>query len=74
MANVDVAIRIRGAVVQHEFWLAGLGLANRLVQIFLAPLFNPVRFPCWQVAAHGEGRIGQVQCVLVIHIGLTACI
>jgi hypothetical protein len=74
MANVNVTIGIGWAVVQHKFWLACLGLANRLVQVFLAPLFNPVRFPLRQVAAHWEGRVWQVQCVLVIHVGLTACI
>ena len=74
MANVNVAIGIGWAVVQHKLRLASLGLANGFVQVFLAPLFNPVRFPRGQVAAHGEGCVGQVQCVLVIHLGLTACI
>ena len=66
MADVDVAVGIRRAIVQHEARAAGADLADALIELFLLPLGDPLRFALGQVAAHREGGVGQVQGVFVI--------
>ena len=61
VANVDVAIGIGRAVVQHKFGRTRTGSTQLLVNAFFFPFCDPFGFALGQVAAHGEGGVGQVQ-------------
>ena len=54
VAQVDVAIRVRRAVVQDEFRTAGGSLAHALVDFLVLPLLYPLRLALGHVAAHRE--------------------
>jgi hypothetical protein len=65
-ADMDVAVRIRRAVVQHEA-RAPLGdLAQALVDAFFLPFLHPERLSLGEVAAHREWRLGKIQRVFVV--------
>ena len=61
MTNVDIAIRIRRAVVQDEFRTPCRGLADALVALLRLPLRQHQRFALGQIAAHRECCIGEIQ-------------
>ena len=61
VADVQFAVGIRRAVVQHKQRLAVARHTQLFVQTLLGPAFGPGRFALGQVAAHGEGRVRQVQ-------------
>ena len=61
VTNVDVAIGIGRAVVQHKFGRTRAGRTQLLINAFFFPLLHPFRFAFGQIATHREGRIGQVQ-------------
>jgi hypothetical protein len=66
VADVDVAIRVRRAVVEHE---AGPPLRHRAetaVEAGVLPGLHPRGLALREVAAHRERRVEQVQRVLVI--------
>src|SRR5471032_2556008 len=63
---MDVAVGVRRPVVQDELRPALGGGADFLVHPFILPLLDPLRLAFGEVAAHGEGRVGKVQRVLVI--------
>lgn len=54
MAHVNVAIRIRGAVVEQEGLAAGAGLAQLAVEPDLRPAFEDRRFLLGKAGLHGE--------------------
>ena len=54
MADMDIAVGIRRAVVQDEFRGAGTRFADALVELFILPAFQPRRLTLGKVAAHGE--------------------
>ena len=54
MADVQFAIGIRRAVVQHKQRLAVACHAQLFVQTLLGPAFGPGRLALGQVAAHGK--------------------
>jgi hypothetical protein len=60
VAQVDVAVGIRRAVVQHEHRAALGGLAHALVDFLVLPLLDPARLALGQVAAHRERGVGHV--------------
>ena len=64
--DVDVAVRVRRPVVQHEARPAGGRRANRLVHLPLLPVAHPAGLAPGQVPAHRERRVGQVQRRLVV--------
>jgi hypothetical protein len=66
MAHVDLAVRIRRAVVQHEEGLSATGIAQARVAAFLFPLGDPAGLSLGQVAPHRERCVGQVQRVAVV--------
>ena len=76
VANVQLAVGIGRAVVQHKQRCAVAGDAQFFVQAFLLPALDPGRLALGQVAPHGEGRVGQVQGGAVIgsggHLGTLA--
>ena len=61
VADVQLAVGIRWAVMQHEQRRAVARHAQSLVQATFVPLLHPPRLALGQIAAHGEGRVGQVQ-------------
>ena len=61
VADVQLAVRVRRAVVQDEARPAVAHFAQALVDAFVAPLLDPRRLALGQVAAHRERRVGQVQ-------------
>ncbi len=66
VADVDVAVRIRRAVMQHKTRTPLARRTNALVELALLPVFEHQRFTLCHVAAHRERRVGQIQCVFVI--------
>ena len=61
VADVQFAIRIRRAVVQHKEWLAVARHAQLFVKALVCPAFGPCRFTLGQVATHGKRCVRQVQ-------------
>ena len=66
MAHVNLAIGVGRAVVQHKLGVVAAGGAQFLVNALLFPLFDPLRLPLGQVAAHRERGVGQVQGAAVV--------
>jgi hypothetical protein len=67
MADMDLAVGIGGAVVQHEAGPAGTGRAQLPVEPDPLPMRHEGRLPFGQIGLHGEIGTGQVEGVLVIH-------
>ena len=66
MADVNVAVGVRGAVVKNELRPPFGRLADALVQFLFLPLMHPARLAPGKIPAHREKRIGKVQCVLIV--------
>ena len=66
MADVNITIGIRRAVVQHEARTAATRFTDALVETTLLPLGKHFRFAFRQIAAHREWRIREVQGAFVI--------
>ena len=66
MANVQLPVGIRRAIVQDEFGCAVARIAQFFIDAFFVPFLHPARLALGQVAAHGEGRIGQVQGAAIV--------
>ena len=66
MANVQLAVGIGRAIVQHKQGRALTRSTQFFVQTALVPVFHPAGFALGQVAAHGKGRVRQVQRVAVV--------
>ena len=60
VAQMDVTVCIRRAIVQDEFRTTGSGFAHTFVDFFILPLFYPVRFAFGQITAHRESRFGHI--------------
>ena len=69
VAHVNLAIGIRRAIVQDELRFAQAGIPQFFVDTFVFPFFHPAGFAFGQIAAHGEGRVGQVQGAAVVSFG-----
>ncbi|MNS92828.1 hypothetical protein D3C72_1269740 [compost metagenome] len=61
MADVDVAVGIGRAVMQHEFLAAGGGGAQALVEAHLLPALHRFRFLLRQASAHRKIRLRQIE-------------
>ena len=57
VANVDLAVGIRRAVVQYKFGCVHAGVTQFFVNAFVLPRFHPERLALGQVTTHGEGGI-----------------
>ena len=66
MADVNIAVGVGRAVVQDEQRASLRRFADLLVEFFLLPGRNPLRLALGEIAAHGEGRVGEVKCVFVV--------
>jgi hypothetical protein len=69
VADVNVAVGVGRAVVQHEAGASLRGLADPLVELALLPGGDPLRFAPGQVAAHRKRRVGEVEGFLVVGHG-----
>ncbi|OPZ02461.1 MAG: hypothetical protein BWZ09_02552 [Alphaproteobacteria bacterium ADurb.BinA305] len=69
VADVQAAVGVGRAVVEHELGPAGAGLADALVELLLLPVGDPVRLAPGQVATHREGGVGQVERLAVVGHG-----
>ena len=65
-AQMDVAVGVRGAVVQNIERLALVVFDHLVVQLFILPVLHPARFALRQRAAHVELGGWQVQGFVVI--------
>jgi hypothetical protein len=61
VSDVDVAVGIRRAVMQHELGSAARSLAQALVETEALPAREDLRLLLWQASPHGKGRLGQEQ-------------
>ncbi len=68
MADVNIAIGIGRAVMQHELGRTLTGFANALVEFFVLPLFQPLWFTFGQIATHGESSFREIQFVFGVFI------
>ena len=68
-AHVDVAVRERRSVMQHEKRLALAVFLHEVVEVNRLPVFQHFRLPLRQTRAHGEIGYGEVEraCVILCH-------
>ena len=66
MADVNVAVGIGRAVVQHEARTPPGGLADLPVKPLFLPGGNPARLAPGQIAAHRERRVGHVEGLAIV--------
>ena len=65
-ADVDVAVREGGAVVEDEFGVSRVLFLNAPVEVGLFPVFDARGFAFDEVAAHGELCVGKVEGVFEV--------
>ncbi len=68
VADMDIAIGIRRAVMQGEIRFAGHRFAQLAVKIEFSPALHDFRFALWQVAAHREIGYRKIEGFFVIHV------
>src|SRR5690606_21249574 len=66
VTDMDIAVRIRRAIVQDKLVAAGKLLANTLVQLALLPGLDARRLLLGKARLHRETGFGKIQCCLVI--------
>ena len=66
MTDMDLAVGIRRAIVQHKLFCTAARDAQLFVNAFVFPFLGPARLALGQVAAHRKRRVGQVQGAAVI--------
>ncbi len=59
VADMEMAVGVRRAVMQHEFLASLRGLAQPAVQIHRRPAREDRRLALWQIAAHRKLGLGQ---------------
>ena len=59
-AKMNVRVRVWWAIVQDEFWGAGAGRLNLLVQLHIGPFFQARGFGLWQIRFLRELRFRQI--------------
>lgn len=67
MADVDLAVCIRRAVVEHKFRRAVTLRQTLVIEVHILPEFDKFRFLFRQIAAHRKIRLRQMQSLAVIH-------
>ena len=75
VADVDVVVRVRRAVVQHEARPARRRRPDGLVDLLLLPLLDPGRLALREIAAHRKPRVRQIERGLVVELSIRlACV
>ena len=69
VTDVQVAVGVGRAVVEHELGSPRAVLADALVELVLLPARDPLRLTLGQVAAHRERGVGQVERLAVVGHG-----
>ena len=73
VAHVDIAVGIRGAVVQDPQRPVGGLVLDPVVEIRFFPCFEHARFAVGQVGLHRERGLRQVYRVFIIHYSFLPC-
>ena len=63
---MNIAVRVRRAIVQHKARPPLTRRTDTLIELAFLPLLQHQWLALGQIAAHGEGRVGQIQGVFVI--------
>ena len=66
MPDVQLTIRVGGAIMQDEGRLSLARFTHLLVKAHLLPLLESLRLPLGEIRFHRKTRLGQVQGVLII--------
>ena len=61
MPHVDVAVGVRGAVMQDPPLAAGARLAELRIEPLRIPLAKQLRLPHRQIGLHGKAGLGEIQ-------------
>ena len=67
VAHVDVAVGVRGAVVEDPHATTRSKLPEFLIDLPLLPRAKNLRLSFREARLHGKGRLGQVEGRLVVH-------
>ena len=67
VANVNVTVCVRWAVVQQEGRSTFARLADGLIYAFFLPLCHPEGFATRQIATHRKWGVRQVECLFIVH-------
>ena len=67
MADMDVAVGVGRAVVQHEGRLAGTRGGHFPVKIHFLPVLEHFLLPLREIGAHGKIGDGKIQSIFIIH-------
>ena len=67
VADMNIAVGERRAVVQDEFRFAFARGLDGLIKINRLPFLETLRFAGHQIGFHGKVRLRQIQCILVVH-------
>src|SRR5690606_29444729 len=68
MADMDIAVRIGRAVMQHEQWTSLRLFAQALIKAHLGPTRDKFRLPLWKARAHRKIRLRQVQGLGIVQL------
>lgn len=66
MADVDIAVRIRRAVMQEVMLVRTVFFLKLAVNVFLLPEPEHLRLALAEIRLHGKVRPGEVKCFSVI--------
>ena len=66
VADVDRAVGVRRAVVQHEFLVTLVLLQNLLVDLVVLPVLESLRLGLGKTGTHGKTGLGQIHRLLVL--------
>ncbi len=66
VTDVNIAVRIGGAIMQNERRLARFGAANSAVEILIVPTFQHVGFALGQIATHRKLGFRKIQGVFIV--------
>ena len=73
VTDMDIAVGIGRAVMQHKFRTTFACASQLPVDIHFIPTLKQCRFPIWQVAFHRESGVGKIQRVFIVsHVSVTS--
>ncbi len=66
-AEVDVAVGVRRAVMEHKFLASPGGVLDFGVQVLLLPRRKDLGFPLGEVGLHGKISARQIERIFIVH-------